>query len=180
AREEVILAGGAFNTPQLLMLSGIGEAAHLQQLGIEGPRDAEGRVIAPIVDLRGVGRNLQDRYEVGVISHTQQPFRTLDGVSFDPDNRDDPLLQQWLSTRTGLYTTNGGAVAFFLDTGKTTATRHRDDGLPPDPDLFIFGGPAAFRGYYWGWSKQLLRDSMTSTEDRRDLWSWVLLKAYTS
>jgi choline dehydrogenase-like flavoprotein len=180
AREEVIVSGGTFNTPQLLMLSGIGDAQHLRDMGIEGPRDAQGRAIGPIIDLPGVGANLQDRYEVGVISHTRAPFRTLDGVTFDPDSRDDPALRQWLDTRSGLYTTNGGAVAFFLDTGKTPVTRQRDDGLPPDPDLFVFGVPAAFRGYYWGWSKQLLRESMTALEDRRDLWSWVLLKAYTS
>ena len=45
---EVILAGGTFNTPQLLMLSGIGPAAHLRDMGIE-----------PVVDLP-VGKNLQD------------------------------------------------------------------------------------------------------------------------
>ena len=55
ARREVILCGGAFNTPQLLMLSGIGPAAELRAHGI-----------ALRVDLPGVGRNLQDRYEVGV------------------------------------------------------------------------------------------------------------------
>ena len=53
ASREVILAGGAFNTPQLLMLSGLGPQAELERLGI------------PVrVDLPGVGRNLQDRYEV--------------------------------------------------------------------------------------------------------------------
>ncbi len=52
----MILAGGAFNTPQLLMLSGIGPRAELERHGI------------PVrVDLGGVGRNLQDRYEVGVV-----------------------------------------------------------------------------------------------------------------
>ena len=55
ASREVILSGGAFNTPQLLMLSGLGPRAELERNGIEIK-----------VDLPGVGRNLQDRYEVGV------------------------------------------------------------------------------------------------------------------
>ncbi|HTO80071.1 MAG TPA: FAD-dependent oxidoreductase, partial [Methylocystis sp.] len=55
ARCEVILAGGAFNSPQLLMLSGLGEAKHLKQKGVK-----------PLYDLPGVGLNLQDRYEIAV------------------------------------------------------------------------------------------------------------------
>jgi choline dehydrogenase-like flavoprotein len=49
ARKEVILSGGAFGTPQLLMLSGIGPALHLQDMGI-----------AVVHELPGVGQNLQD------------------------------------------------------------------------------------------------------------------------
>jgi choline dehydrogenase len=49
ARREVILSGGAFNSPQLLMLSGIGPGAQLQRHGIQ-----------PLVELPGVGENLQD------------------------------------------------------------------------------------------------------------------------
>ena len=53
ARREVILAGGAINSPQLLMLSGIGDAAHLHSVGIQ-----------PLIDARAVGRNLQDHIAV--------------------------------------------------------------------------------------------------------------------
>jgi choline dehydrogenase len=53
ARREVILSGGAINSPQLLMLSGIGDAGHLKNVGIE-----------PIVDAKAVGRNLQDHIAV--------------------------------------------------------------------------------------------------------------------
>jgi choline dehydrogenase-like flavoprotein len=52
---EVLLAGGVFNTPQLLMLSGIGDADHLREMGI-----------TPAVPLPGVGRNLQDHLSVDV------------------------------------------------------------------------------------------------------------------
>jgi choline dehydrogenase len=52
AEREVILSAGALQSPQLLQLSGIGDAAHLVRVGI-----------APIVDLPGVGANLQDHYQ---------------------------------------------------------------------------------------------------------------------
>jgi choline dehydrogenase-like flavoprotein len=55
AAREVLLAGGVFNSPQLLMLSGIGDARHLREVGI-----------APRVDLPGVGGNLQDHLSVDV------------------------------------------------------------------------------------------------------------------
>jgi choline dehydrogenase len=53
ARREVLLCGGAINSPQLLMLSGVGPAAHLREHGI-----------TPIADLSGVGQNLQDHLDV--------------------------------------------------------------------------------------------------------------------
>ena len=53
ADREVLLSGGVFNSPQLLMLSGIGPADHLKDVGIE-----------PIIDLPGVGQNLQDHLAV--------------------------------------------------------------------------------------------------------------------
>ncbi|GIX34745.1 MAG: choline dehydrogenase [Lysobacteraceae bacterium] len=53
AQREVLLAGGALNSPQLLMLSGIGPADHLREHGI-----------AVIADLPGVGRNLQDHLDI--------------------------------------------------------------------------------------------------------------------
>src|SRR5882672_1823404 len=57
AKREVILCGGTFNTPQLLMLSGIGPKAHLEEIGITVK-----------VDSPGVGCNLQDRYEITLVS----------------------------------------------------------------------------------------------------------------
>jgi choline dehydrogenase-like flavoprotein len=57
AARQVILSGGAFNSPQLLMLSGIGPADTLKGLGI-----------TPLIDLPGVGRNLQDH--IAVIAYT--------------------------------------------------------------------------------------------------------------
>jgi choline dehydrogenase-like flavoprotein len=63
AEKEVIISGGTFNTPQLLKLSGIGPAAELKKLGIP-----------VVVNLPGVGQNLQDRYENSVIVNLENPF----------------------------------------------------------------------------------------------------------
>ncbi len=61
ARREVLLCGGAINSPQLLMLSGLGNADHLRQHGI-----------AVRVDLPGVGANLQDHLDVCTLQHATQ------------------------------------------------------------------------------------------------------------
>jgi 4-pyridoxate dehydrogenase len=68
AAREVILCGGAINTPQLLMLSGIGDPDHLREMGID-----------PVLPLRGVGRNLQDHYASGLLHERRQagPFVRL-------------------------------------------------------------------------------------------------------
>jgi choline dehydrogenase-like flavoprotein len=172
ARGEIILCGGAFNTPQLLMLSGIGDREHLKNFDIAGPRDARNVPVCDIVDLPGVGRNLQDRYEVTVISEMNEDFPSLAGVSFRPGDNADPQRNLWLQDQRGLYSTNFGTLALM----------RRSRALANDelePDLFIFGVPAAFRGYYWGWSRELLRPKLKTPKEQRNLWSWVILKAYT-
>src|SRR5262245_62091987 len=63
ASREVVLCGGAINSPQLLLLSGIGRAEHLQSLGI-----------AVVNDLSGVGENLQDHLLTGVMQECLQPI----------------------------------------------------------------------------------------------------------
>jgi choline dehydrogenase len=59
---EIIVSAGAINTPQLLQLSGVGNAAELHPLGIE-----------PVVDLPGVGENLQDHLEVYIQYASKKP-----------------------------------------------------------------------------------------------------------
>ncbi|HET7172493.1 MAG TPA: GMC family oxidoreductase [Gaiellales bacterium] len=145
-RREVILAGGAFSTPQLLKLSGIGPRAELEEHGI------------PVrVDLPGVGENLQDRYEVGVVSRLRDDrFTLLDGCSFAPPaegGADDRCFTEWRHGK-GAYTSNGAVVA-----------------VVPRADLFIFGLPARFEGYYPGYSRDLAR--------QRDVFTWAILKAHT-
>ncbi|HEX6737352.1 MAG TPA: GMC oxidoreductase, partial [Vicinamibacteria bacterium] len=176
AKREVVLAGGSFNTPQLLMLSGIGEKEHLEEHGIPGPCGLdETKPVAGVVDLPGVGRNLQDRYEVSVVSRTDQPLTTLDKVSFRPGDANDPARRQWAEKGDGLYSTNGGALAIFAKSSSRLQDRPE-----ADPDLFIFGLPAAFRGYYWGYSEELLRATKGAPQDTPNLWTWVILKAYTN
>ncbi|CAH8461958.1 unnamed protein product [Dicrocoelium dendriticum] len=63
AEREVILSGGAINSPQLLMLSGIGDADHLRSVGVE-----------PLHHLPGVGQNLQDHLEVYVQHSCDKPI----------------------------------------------------------------------------------------------------------
>jgi choline dehydrogenase len=89
---EVILCGGAFNSPQLLQLSGIGNADELTALGI-----------TPVLDLPGVGENLQDHLEVYVQHASTQP------VSLNPKLkwRARPWIgAQWLLFRRGPGATN--------------------------------------------------------------------------
>ena len=62
ANREVILSGGSINSPQLLMLSGIGEAAHLQEHGID-----------VVADLPGVGKNMQDHLQARLVYKTHEP-----------------------------------------------------------------------------------------------------------
>jgi len=134
ARREVILCGGAFNTPQLLMLSGIGPADHLRSHGIDVR-----------VDLPGVGGNLQDRYEVAMTHRVARPWQVLDGARFE---RGDRLWEQWDGARLGMYASNGAALAMIR--------RSRAD--LPDPDIFCMALLARFEGYREGFSKTIRDD----------------------
>ena len=98
ATQEVILCGGAINSPQLLMLSGIGNGSHLQKLGIP-----------VIVDLPGVGKNLQDHLAVG-ISYQCNKISTLDNAL---------TLGNWLQYllfKKGPFTSNVAEAGGFIKT----------------------------------------------------------------
>jgi choline dehydrogenase-like flavoprotein len=148
ARREVILAGGAFNTPQLLMLSGIGAKDALKRHGIETR-----------VDLPGVGRNLQDRYEIGVVNRMAQPWRVLEGADF---LRGDRLFSEWSRQRTGMYVSNGAALAVSLRSAPQRLS----------PDLFCMALLAKFRGYFPGYSRDIV--------EHHDYLTWAVLKAHTN
>jgi choline dehydrogenase len=150
--KEVILCAGAFNSPQLLKLSGIGPKEELQQLEI------------PVrVDLPGVGENLQDRYEVGVITEIKGDFSIFEGATLAPPEEGqnpDPAFLQWLSGK-GVYTTNGVVIGIVK---KSHVER-------TDPDLFIFGLPSNFKGYFPGYTTELTK--------KRNNFTWAILKAHT-
>jgi choline dehydrogenase len=97
---ELILCGGAINTPQLLQLSGVGNAAELGALGI-----------AAIADLPGVGENLQDHLEVYVQYGSKLPVSVAPALKW----RNRPMVgAKWLFGRTGPGATNhfeGGGFA---------------------------------------------------------------------
>jgi choline dehydrogenase len=149
ARREVILAAGAFNSPQLLMLSGIGPREELERCNI-----------SVLHDLPGVGRNLQDRYETGVVSEMKGDFAVLDRATFSP-HPGDPYFMEWRDKGTGLYTSNGAVVGILK----------RSTGSQPVPDLFIFGLVAYFKGYERGYSKKHIRE--------RNYFTWIVLKGHT-
>jgi choline dehydrogenase len=147
ATREVILAGGAFNTPQLLMLSGIGPAAHLEAMGI--PRR---------VALEGVGQNLQDRYEVGVVNRMRDPWEVLKGATF---SKGDPQYEEWAGSRSGVYTTNGAVLGVVR---KSTAEQ-------PVPDLLCFALLGYFKGYEPGYSAKFAQ--------KLNYLTWAVLKGHT-
>jgi choline dehydrogenase len=97
---EVILCGGAINSPQLLQLSGVGEAQHLRALGIE-----------VVADLPGVGSNLQDHLEVYIQYGSKMPVSIAPGLAWW---KRPGIGAQWLFQRKGLGATNhfeGGGFA---------------------------------------------------------------------
>ncbi|HEX8154788.1 MAG TPA: GMC family oxidoreductase, partial [Thermoanaerobaculia bacterium] len=151
--KEVILAGGAYNSPQLLMLSGIGPADQLKKFNIP-----------VLVDRPGVGANLQDRYEVGVISKMKKNWTVIKDATFTPplpNATGDPCYVEW-QNGSGVYTTNGALVAIIK----------KSDDSKPVPDLFMFALAGYFRGYYPGYSKDV--------ERTKDFLTWAILKAHTN
>ena len=148
ASREVVLAGGAFNSPQLLMLSGIGPADALRRHGIE-----------PRVPLPGVGANLQDRYEVGVVNRmNMKAWEVYDGATFGAG---DPQFAEWSGRRKGVYATNGAVLTLFKRSAPDV----------PVPDLFCMALLASFQGYYPGYSGVFAQDLNALT--------WVVLKGHT-
>lgn len=116
AEREVILSGGAVNSPQLLQLSGIGDPGHLSRIGIR-----------TIHDLKGVGRNLHDHPGIGgVKQRCIQPISYVSSVSLAAKAR---AFAQYLIMRNGPAANNGLEAMAFV--------RSRPDIVAPDLQYFM-------------------------------------------
>ncbi len=121
ASGEVILCGGAINTPQLLMLSGIGPAAHLREHGI-----------AVRVDARGVGQNLHDHPIVGV------RWQAKEGASL-MDAETPGQVARYLLGRRGMLSSNVAEAGLFAHSGAGSGPA---SGVIPDLQFHV--APALF------------------------------------
>jgi choline dehydrogenase-like flavoprotein len=131
------------------MLSGIGPPDVLRRLGIDVR-----------VDLPGVGQNLQDRYEVGVVNRMNfDHWQVLAGAKFSAG---DPQYVEWADKRTGMYATNGTVLAVIK-----RSARDR-----PLPDLFCLGLMGLFRGYFPTYSALIA--------EHLNYLTWSILKAHTN
>jgi len=116
AEREVVLCAGAYGSPQLLMLSGVGPADHVREFGIE-----------PRVDCPNVGLNLQEHPAAFCNWHSKDP-RTLDDAS------EPRYLVQWLASRKGkLSSTVAEAVIHWRSEAGLSA-----------PDFQIYFAPVYF------------------------------------
>jgi len=123
ARREVVLSGGAINTPQLLMLSGIGPAAHLAEHGID-----------VVVDAPDVGANLQDHLVAGLAPAADA------GTLYDAEKAIE--LVRYLTGRRGMLSSNVGEAYGFVRT--PVADRA---GMPQGlPDIEIIFAPVPYVG----------------------------------
>lgn len=125
ARREVILAGGAVNTPQVLMLSGIGPAAHLAEHGIP-----------VLVDSPDVGANLQDHLVAGLAPAAHE------GTLFGAEKAVE--LARYLTSRRGMLTSNVAEAYGFVRTEVAERTGMADD--LPDIEIIFASAPYVGEG----------------------------------
>ena len=130
---EVILCGGAINSPQLLLLAGIGPEAHLKEHGI-----------AVVADLPGVGSNLQDHLEVYIQYASKQP------VSIGPwlKHRHKPRIgAEWLFLRRGVGASNHFEAGGFIRSNDRVDYPNQMFHFLPIAIRYDGSRPAAEHGY---------------------------------
>ncbi|PGH18351.1 hypothetical protein AJ80_04529, partial [Polytolypa hystricis UAMH7299] len=150
AKEEVIIAGGSFNSPQILMLNGIGPKKELEKFDIP-----------VVVDSPGVGSNLQDHYEVAVTANASSNFALTEDCTF-LRTQDDACLARWKHAPIfkGPYGSNGISISI----------RKRSSVVDGPTDLILTGAPANFHGYYDGYSSDATADPHH--------WTWIIEKLH--
>jgi len=127
AHREVLLAGGVINSPQVLMLSGIGNPDALRAIGIK-----------PQVALRGVGRNLQD-HVTAMISFERKPPSGTVHRSMRLDRIGVALASTYLGGRTTVASDIPGGMASFA--------KVMPDATVPDVQLLLAGAPLTAHPY---------------------------------
>lgn len=126
AEREVILAGGVINTPQVLMLSGIGDPQELD------------RIAVPVrADLPGVGRNLQDHVSVILMYHRKEPGPFFHMMRYDRIARELPKAYLF-----------GKGFAADVPGGVTAFLKSRDDLALPDIQFLLTAAPLGAWPYF--------------------------------
>ncbi|KAH8887907.1 alcohol oxidase [Thozetella sp. PMI_491] len=154
AAKEVVVAGGAFNSPQILQLSGIGDQKHLQALGID-----------VVIHLPGVGANLRDNQELPVVGHGAGNFTAASDPSAavcTNGAQGDPCVDLWRQGQ-GPYAGPRGNSECTIVT-----TKHSPNGKR---DLLMFGAPAVFRGF---WPATNQTDPGLFTDPPNTTWSSIV------
>ena len=133
AEREVILCGGAYNSPQLLMLSGIGPADELTPHGIR-----------PIVDLKGVGKNLSEHPNCMMRFQAKKPVTFLKELRYD---KAAMSAAQWALFGTGPFATQINSCNIVIRTAP-----HLDQ-----PDIQLMCNPVRMDAKLWfpGVTKEL-------------------------
>jgi len=125
AGREIVLCGGTFNSPQLLLLSGIGPADELRELGIK-----------PALDLPGVGANLSEHLRAGLQFTTREPVSFLRELRAD---RAAVSLARWFLFGSGVFATQINSCNVVLRTDSSLA----------QPDIQLMCNPVRMDARVW-------------------------------
>lgn len=157
AKHEVIVSGGAFNTPQILMLSGIGPREELEAWDIP-----------VVVDLPAVGSNLHDNYEVPVQMRAKENwFEVAESPCTSTFDDEDPCFVEWRDNAAGPYASRDSSYGAVWRTNQS---------WDEDSDLMFLSGPglSGLLGFYPGYSTGE-RSGMVPTD-----WMHAVVKMQTS